>query len=469
MKVQFFRFLTMTAFAAVVASALAVAQNISSAEIEEWRAAAGRGDALAQLNLGRAYRDGKGVAEDTQEAVRWLRKAADQGLAEAQHNLGHAYWFGTGVAKDAHEAIQWYRKAADQGFVLAQYILGQVHYEGFGIAKNYPEAAHWYHKAADQGFAGAQEMLGVLYAGGLGVVKDEREAFRWFRMAAEQGHVGAADLLSVAYWNGDGVVTDVREAYVWYSIVAQYKYRRGILHNRNWHKYLSQSQIRSAKKEAERRTEEIKLRKAGQSEGEKTSASKGNFVLATEPKGETPAARVFANTWRSVVVVHNGRSQGSGVIVLPNVVATNCHVVDSRARIIVYKSVDRRADTGTDFSATIRHADKDKDFCLLDVENLWGVPAMVRKYDTLKVGENVYGLGAPQGLDLSLSEGLISQLRKTRNARFIQTDAAISPGSSGGGLFDRDGNLIGILTAKITERGTEGIGFAIPADLVLNQ
>ena len=139
----------------------------------------------------------------------------------------------------------------------------------------------------------------------------------------------------------------------------------------------------------------------------------------------------------------------------------------SRARIIVHKSAARRADTDTDFSAEILHADKKKDFCLLKVQNLWGVVATVRKYDTLKTGEKVYALGAPQGLDLSLSEGVISQLRKSHNARFIQTDAAISPGSSGGGLFDRDGNLIGILTFKITGQSTEGLGFAIPADLVL--
>ena len=62
---------------------------------------------------------------------------------------------------------------------------------------------------------------------------------------------------------------------------------------------------------------------------------------------------------------------------------------------------------------------------------------------------------------------MISQLRELDGDRFIQTDAAISPGSSGGGLFDSKGNLIGILTAKIVDKAAEGIGFAIPADLVL--
>lgn len=96
-----------------------------------------------------------------------------------------------------------------------------------------------------------------------------------------------------------------------------------------------------------------------------------------------------------------------------------------------------------------------------------GVPANIRAYDTLKVGEDVYALGAPKGLDLSLSTGVISQLRQDGNERFVQTDAAISPGSSGGGLFDSDGNLVGITTEKLVDEEVEGIGFAIPADLVL--
>ena len=151
----------------------------------------------------------------------------------------------------------------------------------------------------------------------------------------------------------------------------------------------------------------------------------------------------------------------------PNVVATNCHVVEDAGEILVYKSDNRRADTGTSFYARIRHAEEDADFCLLDVEGLWGVPASVRGYDSLSVGEDVYALGAPWGLDLSLSTGTLSQLREGEFSRIIQTDAAISPGSSGGGLFDRNGNLIGIMTSKIVAEEVEGINFAIPADLVL--
>ena len=128
-----------------------------------------------------------------------------------------------------------------------------------------------------------------------------------------------------------------------------------------------------------------------------TSAVGVNIALAKPSSGASIAEKVFENAWRSVVIVINGDGQGSGVIIRPNIVATNCHVVNEGGDIIVYKSANRRADTDSAFPAIIRHADEDKDFCLLDVVGLWGVPATVRKYGTLRVGEDVYGLGAPWG------------------------------------------------------------------------
>ena len=200
-----------------------------------------------------------------------------------------------------------------------------------------------------------------------------------------------------------------------------------------------------------------------------------NLQAADLPETVSPAAQVFENAWRHIVVVKRGENQGSGVIVRPNVVATNCHVIDSSGgitslfsgddEIIIHKHDNRRASTDTLFNATIRKRDDDRDFCLLDAKGLQGTSAKLRQYDTLQIGEAVYAVGSPKGLDLSLSSGLISQLRQGDGFRVIQTDAAISPGSSGGGLFDSNGNLIGILTSKITDENVEGIGFAIPADL----
>ena len=181
------------------------------------------------------------------------------------------------------------------------------------------------------------------------------------------------------------------------------------------------------------------------------------------------AESVFENTWRSVVVVFAGDAQGGGVIVGgPNQVATNCHVVDESPNDIrVYKGAERRAVRDAPYAAEIVAGDRERDVCLLSVAGLWGIAAGVRRAGDLAVGEAVYAVGAPQGLDFSISDGIVSQLRilAGESAPLIQTSAAISPGSSGGGLFDSEGRLVGLTTWKIREG--ENLNFAVPADWAL--
>ena len=435
--------------------------------VELFRKSAAQGFANGQVNLGWAYVSGKGVDKDLRKAVELFRKSADQGFATAQAALGYAYMWGQGVRKNRRKAVEWLHKAAEQGDAYAQTNLGYAYLKGHGVRKNSRKAVEWWSKAAKQGDAGAQNSLGYAYQHGQGVAKDPRQGVEWYLKAAEQGEAYAQANLSGAYWDGSGVIQDYHEGYVW-ALIAK---ANGNESTAKWLKSfdirytLSASEIRSAQKEA-------RLRLAAFRNQEQKSESKNNLpniAAAKPPTDSTLAQQVFEKTWRSVVVIETHDAQGSGVIVRPNIVATNCHVVDNAKRIAVYQSVARRADADNAFAARVRHADKRRDFCLLDVDGLWGIAATVRKYATLKVGESVYGLGAPKGLDLSLSDGLISQLREIDGNRKIQTNVAISPGSSGGGLFDREGNLIGIMTSKITDESVEGIGFAIPADLVLRE
>lgn len=82
------------------------------------------------------------------------------------------------------------------------------------------------------------------------------------------------------------------------------------------------------------------------------------------------------------------------------------------------------------------------------------------------MGEAVYTLGSPVGLELTLSNGIISGRRTEQNRNYVQTTAPISPGSSGGGLFDARGNLVGITTLALVGREhlNQSLNFAIPAD-----
>ena len=441
-----------------------VAQDYHKA-IYWFRKASKQGEADAQTYLGIMYENGEGVSKNNVEAVKWFRQSAKQGNMWGQFNLGWMYENGNGVPQNKIAAVHWFQEAAEQGLADAQNLLGEAYYYGESIAKDWSKSVEWYRKAANQGHADGQYSLGYMYYNGEGVTKDQREGVRWYLKASEQGQPDAQNALGVAYWEGAGIAENNSEAYIWWSIAKENGNKDAAVNLRgDWSAYLSEAEIHAAKKEIARR---MGVSQEQQKIFEENSPTHAKVTIASAPKITNIAAKVFESAWRSVVVVHNGYSQGSGVIVNPDIVATNCHVVDRRDKIIVYKSHNRRADTDTAFSATVHHSDQDKDFCLLHVSGLEGVSTAIRRYNTLRVGESTYALGAPDGYDLSLSDGLISQLRESGDSRFIQTNAAISPGSSGGGLFDSEGNLIGITTEKIAEVGVEGIGFAIPADLIL--
>jgi S1-C subfamily serine protease len=117
--------------------------------------------------------------------------------------------------------------------------------------------------------------------------------------------------------------------------------------------------------------------------------------------------------------------------------------------------------------ALIRFADPASDRCVLSVTDTTLVPIRgIRRQSELQVGEPMYTLGSPNGLELSLSNGILSGIREEDGKSYVQTTAPISPGSSGGGLFDARGNLVGITTAMLVghEHLNQSLNFAIPAE-----
>jgi len=172
--------------------------------------------------------------------------------------------------------------------------------------------------------------------------------------------------------------------------------------------------------------------------------------------------QVFDKVKDAVVVVKTldawgkVKGQGSGVLLSSGRVATNCHVIKGGASYQVGR--------GKQFvSATLYAEDGDKDICLLDARGIEGKPAQLGKAAGLKVGDPVYAVGAPKGLELSLSDGIVAQLRGGPPP-LIQTTAAISPGSSGGGLFDGEGRLVGLITFYL--EGGQSLNFAMPAEWI---
>jgi len=111
----------------------------------------------------------------------------------------------------------------------------------------------------------------------------------------------------------------------------------------------------------------------------------------------------------------------------------------------------------------LKAGDPDKDLCLLKATGLTAKPARLGQAVKLKVGEPVYAVGSPQGLELSLSGGIVSQLRGGPPP-LIQTTVAISQGSSGGGLFNAEGELVGITTFYLKDG--QSLNFALPVEWI---
>jgi tetratricopeptide (TPR) repeat protein len=184
------------------------------------------------------------------------------------------------------------------------------------------------------------------------------------------------------------------------------------------------------------------------------------FAVAAHAKS---ASEIYDAVSSSIVVIRtydaNGKNLrlGSGVALASDLIATNCHVIEHAAKTQV---VHR----GKEYSATLRHSDWDRDICTLTVSGINAPAVVTGSTNRLKVGARVYAIGAPHGLELTLSEGIISSLRPVEGGRYLQISAPISSGSSGGGLFDENGQLIGLTTFYLAEG--QQLNFAVPVEWI---
>ena len=154
---------------------------------------------------------------------------------------------------------------------------------------------------------------------------------------------------------------------------------------------------------------------------------------------------------------------GSGVLVTADgEIVTNNHVIDGAQTITVYLQ------NGQSYPATLVATDPETDIALIKIEASGLIAATLGDSDQLQVGDLAVAIGNPLGeLGGTVTDGIISALDReitldNETMNLMQTNAAINPGNSGGGLFDEAGNLIGIVVAKSSGTGVEGLGFAIP-------
>lgn len=160
---------------------------------------------------------------------------------------------------------------------------------------------------------------------------------------------------------------------------------------------------------------------------------------------------------------------GSGVIVSSDgYIITNNHVIEGASSVVV-KTKD-----GTEYEAKLIGTDDTADVALIKIEAKNLTPATFADSSKLAVGQTAIAIGNPLGsLGGTVTNGIISALDREitldgKQMNLLQTNAAINPGNSGGGLFDENGNLIGMVVAKSSGSDIEGLGFAIPANDIVS-
>ncbi len=202
---------------------------------------------------------------------------------------------------------------------------------------------------------------------------------------------------------------------------------------------------------------------ANSTDGTSMSLQQISSVVSPSVVAITTEQMSGSQTWFGGYYVQSGA--GSGVIISQDGYILTCaHVVDGAT------SVKVQLQNGETYDASIVGSDATSDIAVIKIEATGLTPAVIGDSDALAVGETVVAVGNPLGtLSNTVTDGIISALNREvtvedNDMTLLQTNASISPGNSGGGLFNANGELIGVVNAKSSYSEAEGIGFAIPID-----
>ncbi len=191
------------------------------------------------------------------------------------------------------------------------------------------------------------------------------------------------------------------------------------------------------------------------------------FSVVTVTTAQTPqqiAQKAFRSTVLLVIEDANGQplSLGSGFFVKDDQIATNLHVVEGAARGYA-KLVGKETKFNIEGYTAI---DEKRDLIILKVAAFGTQAISLGNSDFAQVGETVYAVGNPRGLEGTFSQGIISSIRPVGNDKLIQMTAPLSPGSSGGPVLNRRGEVIGV--SVLTIRDGQNLNFAIPSNYLKN-
>lgn len=375
------------------------------------------GDAEAQCVLGKMYRSGEGMTKNETKAFELFGKAAASGYPEGQELLGWAYLGGVGVQKDVAKGLGWIQQAANQGYAPSEGSLGFIYSSAEYEKKDVVKAAEWDRKAADHGSAQGQFHLGMAYHSGEGVPRNPVKAFEWILKAASQGLGIAQSYVAVAYLEGDGVAPDRVLAYAWINI-------RGV----------------SGGFENPRDSIAKELSATDLAEAERISSNwkKGEILVRESDKntdkGGPPEAR---STGTAFLISSSGHA------------ITNHHVIDDCKEVHA---------AGRDGTVKVLTSDPANDIALLQLAGTFKDTAILSSEPTkLRQGDEIvvygYPLHALLSSDGNFTPGVVSALTGLKNnTNEIQITAAIQPGSSGSPVMNKKGEVVGVVSSKLSDK-----------------
>jgi serine protease Do len=460
---------------------------IAEKSLDACKALARQGDASAAFTVGMHYGFSK---FDGRTAEEYFLMAANAGHAKAQLQLYGIYTLGIYAPRNEAKARYYLEMAANSGLSEAQYSLA------LSIKDKSPEkAVPWLLSAAKQGDCQAQCMLAVMYRDGNGIERNSAQALFWANLAGTQRQkprdpfdvLGQSDCGCFGVGNElekllpEDVKDRAQEASSNWSpgkevvalpapdLPSPPEHSPAIAQQPKIPPPAAVGPRREAKPDVPRPTTPREMlekeARVYPQEAFKWPDWKKLDQWSTANINKTPLEsdelfrKINKSVWMVVSETTGSRSEinngsfGSAVAVSQRLLLTNCHVVRNSHSI---ELVQGRSKIVTRVLAADEHTDR----CVLTVEmDLNDFVYGFRDFKDLKVGEKVYTIGAPSGLERTLGDGIISGLRTDKSTRYIQTTAPISPGSSGGGLFDRSGNLIGITTFLVKE--AQNLNFAI--------
>jgi S1-C subfamily serine protease len=346
--------------------------------------------------------------------------------------LGAVFQLPAQQSEDDRKLLADLHRDADKGDAISQLGLGVAFLYGqYGGPKDEVESVKWLRKAAQQNVPNAQAFLGYCYSSGRGVAKDEVEAVKWYRKAAQQNVAIAQGALGFRYAYGQGVTKDYIEAYKW-------------------------SLLASARGDAEATklvgTLEDTMTREQIAEGQKLARNFKPFVAFT-----------VGNSSPASIAQPRPEASGTGFFITDDgYLISNEHVAGKGAQVRLVTSAGL-------VPARVIKVDSANDLALLKAEGKFAALPVVPSR-TVKMGSTVATVGFPniglQGFAPKLAKGEIAALSGVLDdPKYFQISVPVQPGNSGGALVDERGNVVGVVSGKLSAEATLATSGSLPENV----